>query len=114
MRDLAGCDVSGYRPLREAVADYLRRSRGVNCVTEQVVIVSGVQEALATIARLLVNPGERVLMEDPGYTGALRAFAAAGARVGSVPVDSDGMTIPRRTDAPRSSTSPRRTSSRWA
>ncbi|HTM30830.1 MAG TPA: PLP-dependent aminotransferase family protein [Vicinamibacterales bacterium] len=101
MRDLAGCDVSGYRPLREAVADYLRRSRGVNCVTEQVVIVSGVQEALATIARLLVDPGERVLMEDPGYTGALRAFAAAGARVESVPVDSDGMTIPRRTGGPR-------------
>jgi GntR family transcriptional regulator/MocR family aminotransferase len=101
MRDLAGCDVSGYRPLRDAVADYLRRSRGVNCVTEQVVVVSGVQEALATIARLLVNPGERVLMEDPGYTGALRAFAAAGARVGFVPVDDAGMTVPRRPGAPR-------------
>jgi len=101
MRDLTGCDVSGYWPLREAVADYLRRSRAVNCATEQVVIVSGVQDALATIARLLVDPGERVLMEDPGYTGARRAFAAAGARVGCVPVDGDGMTIPRRSGVPR-------------
>jgi GntR family transcriptional regulator/MocR family aminotransferase len=101
MRDLTGCDVSGYPPLREAVADYLRRARGVHCATEQVVIVSGVQEALATIARLLVNPGERVLMEDPGYPGALRAFAAAGARVGFVPVDNDGMKIPPRSGAPR-------------
>jgi GntR family transcriptional regulator / MocR family aminotransferase len=101
LRDLTGCDVSGYRPLREAVADYLRRSRGVNCDTEQVVILSGVQEALATLARLLVNPGERVLMEDPGYTGALRAFTAAGARVGFVPVDHAGMTIPPRSGAPR-------------
>ena len=101
MRDLTGCDVLGYPPLREAVADYLRRARGVNCTSEQVVIVTGVQEALATIARLLVNPGERVLMEDPGYTGALRAFAAAGARVGFVPVDDDGMKIPPRSGAPR-------------
>ncbi|HVG83932.1 MAG TPA: aminotransferase class I/II-fold pyridoxal phosphate-dependent enzyme, partial [Vicinamibacterales bacterium] len=101
IRDLTGCDVSGYRPLREVVADYLRRSRGVNCVTEQVVIVSGVQEALAMVARLLVSPGERVLMEEPGYPGALRAFAAAGARVGFVPVDHAGMTIPPQSGAPR-------------
>jgi GntR family transcriptional regulator/MocR family aminotransferase len=101
IRDLTGCDVSGYRPLREAVADYLRRSRGVSCVTEQVVIVSGVREALAMVARILVSPGERVLMEEPGYPGALRAFAAAGARVGFVPVDHAGMTIPSRSGAPR-------------
>lgn len=101
MRDLNGCDVLGYRPLREAVADYLRRSRGVNCVTDQVVIVSGVQDALATAARLLVNPGERVLMEDPGYPGAFRAFSAAGARVGFVAVDDGGMKIPARSSSPR-------------
>ena len=73
----------------------------MNCVTEQVVIVSGVQEALAMVARLLVSPGERVLMEEPGNPGALRAFAAAGARVGFVPVDHAGMTIPPRSGAPR-------------
>jgi GntR family transcriptional regulator/MocR family aminotransferase len=101
LRDLTGGDVSGYRPLREAVADYLRRSRGVNCAAEQVVILSGVQEALAMLARLLVNPGDRVLMEDPGYTGALRAFTAAGARVGFVPVDQAGITLPSRSGAPR-------------
>ena len=53
------------------------------------------------VARLLVSPGERVLMEEPGYPGAFRAFAAAGARVGFVPVDHSGMTIPSRSGAPR-------------
>src|SRR4029077_1477111 len=59
MNFLLGCHALGYQPLREAVADYLRRSRGVNCVTEQIVIVSGVQEALDLVARMFVNPGDR-------------------------------------------------------
>jgi GntR family transcriptional regulator/MocR family aminotransferase len=101
VRDLTSCGVLGYEPLREVVADYLRRSRGVVCTTEQVVIVSGVQEAVATATRLLVGPGDRAIMETPGYTGALRAFTAAGARVQFVPVDADGMCVPARTHAVR-------------
>ena len=68
---LLGCDLLGYRPLREAIADYLRTSRGVRCSFEQVAIVSGVQEALDLVARLFLNPGDRLCMENPGYVGAL-------------------------------------------
>jgi GntR family transcriptional regulator / MocR family aminotransferase len=91
---LLGCGPMGYRPLQEAVADYLNASRGVRCAGEQVAIVSGVQEALDLVARLFLNPGDRVCMEDPGYTGARLAFEAAGAKVAGVPVDVEGMEVP--------------------
>jgi GntR family transcriptional regulator/MocR family aminotransferase len=65
MNLLLGCDAMGYKPLREAVASYLSTSRGVHCVPEQVAIVSGVQEALDLVTRLLLNPGDRVCMENP-------------------------------------------------
>src|SRR6202162_6189184 len=88
---LLGCEALGYYPLREAVADYLRTSRGVNCDPEQMAIVAGVQEALDLTARLLLNPGDRVCMEDPGYPGAALAFEAFGAKIRSIPVDNEGM-----------------------
>ncbi len=90
---LLGCDPLGYRPLREAVADYLGASRGVKCVPEQVAIVSGVQEALDLAARLFLNPGDRVCMEDPGYPGAAIAFEAVGAKVSAARVDDEGMEL---------------------
>ncbi|HEV2843749.1 MAG TPA: PLP-dependent aminotransferase family protein, partial [Thermoanaerobaculia bacterium] len=90
---LLGCESMGYRPLREAVADYLRTSRGVNCVCEQVLIVSGAQEALDLAARIFLNPGDRVGMEDPGYPGAAGVFEAAGAKISAIPVDDEGMAL---------------------
>ena len=93
MNFLLGCHPMGYQPLREAVADYLRSSRGVNCVPEQVVIVSGVQEALDLVARMFVNPGDRVCMENPGYPGAALVFGAIGAKVCTVRVDDEGMEL---------------------
>jgi GntR family transcriptional regulator/MocR family aminotransferase len=91
---LLGCEALGYYPLREAVADYLRTSRGVNCDAEQVAIIAGVQEALDLTARLLLNPGNRVCMENPGYPGAAMAFEAVGAKVSAVRVDDQGMELP--------------------
>ncbi|MGA7221609.1 MAG: PLP-dependent aminotransferase family protein [Candidatus Acidiferrales bacterium] len=90
---LLGCDPLGFRPLREAVADYLSASRGVKCVAEQVAIVSGVQEALDLVARLFLNPGDRVCMEDPGYPGAAIAFEAVGAKISAARVDDEGMEL---------------------
>jgi GntR family transcriptional regulator / MocR family aminotransferase len=90
---LLGCDPLGYRPLREAVADYLGASRGVKCVPEQVAIVSGVQEALDLTARLFLNPGDRVCLEDPGYPGAKIAFEAVGAKISAARVDDEGMEL---------------------
>ncbi|HZQ67738.1 MAG TPA: PLP-dependent aminotransferase family protein [Terriglobales bacterium] len=90
---LAGGDALGYRPLREAVAGYLNTSRGVKCAPEQVLIISGVQEALDRAAHLLLNAGDPVWMEDPGYPGAANAFRAVGAKVCPVPVDAEGLQL---------------------
>jgi GntR family transcriptional regulator/MocR family aminotransferase len=91
MHLLLGCDPMGYAPLRDAVADYLTTSRGVKCGPEQIAIVSGVQEALDLTSRLLLNPGDCVCMEDPGYPGARMVFEAVGAKVSAVPLGPEGM-----------------------
>lgn len=91
---LLGAPPMGHQPLREAVADYLRTSRGVNCLPEQIAIVSGVQEALDLVARLFIDPGDRVCLEEPGYTGAALVFEAFGAQLSAVPLDSEGMAVP--------------------
>jgi len=92
---LLGTSPMGYGPLREAVADYVRTARGVQCTADQIAIVSGVQEALDLVTRLFVDPLDRVCMEDPGYPGAALAFEARGARVVGLSVDDEGMTVPR-------------------
>ncbi len=92
--DLSGCVTFGFSPLRAAVADYLTSARGVKCVPAQVVINSGVQESLDLVTRLLIDPRERVCMEDPGYIGAALAFEAAGARISALRVDGEGMIVP--------------------
>jgi GntR family transcriptional regulator/MocR family aminotransferase len=92
---LAGGEALGYRPLRQAVADYLNSSRGVKCTADQVLILSGAQEALDRTARILLNPGESVWMEEPGYPGAAVVFRAVGARICPVPVDAEGMDLDR-------------------
>jgi GntR family transcriptional regulator/MocR family aminotransferase len=89
-RSLLGCEAQGYLPLRQAVAQYAHTSRGVNCTAEQIVIVSGIQEGLDLTTRMLVNAGDKVLMEDPGYQGAYAIFQAAGARLVSARLDGDG------------------------
>jgi len=92
---LAGGETLGYRPLREAVAEYLNTSRGVKCATEQVLIVSGAQEGLDRTARLLLNPGEAAWMEEPGYPGAAAVLRAVGAKICSVPLDAEGLDVER-------------------
>jgi len=91
---LTGCDSLGYQPLRNAVADYLNASRGVKCVADQVAIVSGVQEALDLVARLFLNPGDRVCMENPGYPGAALTFESVGAKICPLNLDQHGMKLP--------------------
>ena len=92
-RNLMGCDPLGYMPLRHAVTEYLTRARGVRCVPEQVAIVSGVQEALDLASRLLLKPGDRVCVENPGYPGAVLAFQAFGARIFAAGVDDEGAKV---------------------
>jgi GntR family transcriptional regulator/MocR family aminotransferase len=90
---LLGCDALGYLPLRQAVAEYLSTSRGVNCIADHIAIVSGAQEALDLVARLFVNPGDRVCMENPGYIGATAVFQSLGAKISYVPLDDEGMRL---------------------
>ena len=89
---LAG-DVMGYRPLREAIAGHLGSTRGVVCHADQVMVVSGTQQALDLIARITLDPGDEVWMEDPGYPGATAIFRAAGAKLVPIPVDAKGMKV---------------------
>src|SRR3984885_3479474 len=86
-------DPRGYRPLRDAIAEYLRTSRGVRCNAEQVVLVSGIQQALDLLARLLLKKSDPIWMEDPGYFGARMAFDNVGARIISVPVNEEGLSV---------------------
>jgi GntR family transcriptional regulator/MocR family aminotransferase len=85
--------VAGFQPLRQALADYLGRLRGVRCTPEQIVIVSGAQQALDILARLLLARGDEVLVETPGYTAAYHLFQTHGARLTAVPVDDHGFPV---------------------
>jgi GntR family transcriptional regulator / MocR family aminotransferase len=88
-------DVRGYKPLRQAIAEYLGSSRGIACAADQITIVSGVQQALDLLARLLLSAHDPVWMEEPGYFGARIAFENAGARIVPVPVDAEGIVVTR-------------------
>lgn len=88
-------DTKGLLSLREAIAGYLARSRAVNCSADGVLIVNGSQQALDLCARLLLDPGDVVALEDPSYPGAREAFSAQGAKVMAIPVDSEGIVVSR-------------------
>ena len=84
---------AGFHPLRQALADYLERLRGVHCQTEQIVIVSGAQQALDILSRLLLKNKDEVLVETPGYAAAYQLFRAHGADLVSVPVTTQGFPV---------------------
>ena len=86
-------DSAGYMPLRNAIASYLTTMRGVRCVAEQIIIVSGSQHALEMTTKLLLNPGDSAWIEDPGFLGARAAFNSACAKITPVPIDAEGMNI---------------------
>ncbi|WNG51446.1 PLP-dependent aminotransferase family protein [Archangium minus] len=86
-------ETAGWRPLREAVAAHVGTSRGVRCDWRQVLIVTSTQQALDLVARLLLEEGDAVWMEEPGYLGARTAFSATGARLIPVPVDEEGLRV---------------------
>jgi GntR family transcriptional regulator / MocR family aminotransferase len=84
-------DAVGFLPLRKAIAEYLGRRRGVLCTEKDIVIVGGTQQAVTLAARVLLDEGDLVGMEDPHYLYALQALKAHGARIISIPVDADGI-----------------------
>ncbi len=84
----------GLDELRRNVADYLRDSRGVRCQWNEVAITNGSQQALFLLAHLMLRPSELVYMEDPGYSGASKAWRNAGATIVPAPIDAEGITLP--------------------
>jgi GntR family transcriptional regulator/MocR family aminotransferase len=92
-REFAYGDPQGYRPLREAIAEHLETSRGARCTPDQVIIVSGSQQALDLAGRVLLDPGDAVWIEDPGYIAARAALRGAGAELVPVPVDGEGLRV---------------------
>jgi GntR family transcriptional regulator/MocR family aminotransferase len=83
----------GYPPLRDAIAQYVAAARAVKCEAQQIIIVSGAQQALDLASRLLLDPGEEAWMEEPGYGGARAALLAAGVKPVAVPVDESGLDV---------------------
>jgi 2-aminoadipate transaminase len=80
----------GYRPLREMIARHTARF-GLHTSPESVLITSGSQQALDLLGKVFINPGDRILVEEPTYLGALQAWNAYGAEYVTVPVDEGGM-----------------------
>jgi GntR family transcriptional regulator/MocR family aminotransferase len=87
--------------LRLAIARYLGFNRAVVCNWDEVIVTQGAQHALDLITRITVRPGDVAVLEDPGYPPALACFAAAGAKVVSVPVDADGLIVHKLPDNAR-------------
>jgi GntR family transcriptional regulator / MocR family aminotransferase len=84
---------AGYEPLRQALAQYLKIARGVTADAAQMVMVTGVEQAIYLLTRLLIDPGDQVWMEEPGFPAAAQAFRAAGAEVIPIPVDQHGLNV---------------------
>lgn len=90
----------GYQPLREMIARHIIRY-GIHATADNVLITSGSQQALDLIGKLLINPGDRILVEAPTYLGALQAFNVFGAEYVSVPTDMNGLQTAHLEDALR-------------
>jgi len=92
-REMAYGDPMGLPALREALAAHLHTFRSVSCRPEQIMIVSGSQQALALSAHALLRSGDPVWLEEPGYPGARDALRLASARIVPVPVDREGLDV---------------------
>jgi GntR family transcriptional regulator/MocR family aminotransferase len=85
---------AGQPSLRKMIAAFISHSRAVSCTADQIFVCSGAQQAYVLLAQLFIKPGETyVAMESPGYPMARRAFAAVGARIFDIPVDSEGLMV---------------------
>jgi GntR family transcriptional regulator / MocR family aminotransferase len=91
IRDLDYGPVEGLPALREAIAEYASRARAIACTPDQILVVNGSQQALDLAARVLVDPGDVVLMEEPHYRGARTVMRAAGAKIETIAVDEHGL-----------------------
>ncbi|MEX3776729.1 PLP-dependent aminotransferase family protein [Pseudomonas sp. MYb118] len=90
---LSSRPAQGLLALRQAIVEHLAIARGVATSADNIVIVSSVQQALDICLRLIINPGDSVWMENPGYPGARQIMQGVGANIVDVPVDGSGMDV---------------------
>jgi GntR family transcriptional regulator/MocR family aminotransferase len=81
--------------LRDAIAHWISRSRGLDAIADQIVVTSGAQQAIDLITRMFVRPGDIVAVEEPGYAPVRQLCAAVGADIRPVPVDAEGLVVER-------------------
>lgn len=93
VRDAGYRDPAGHAGLREAIARYAGISRSVRAHPEDVLITQGAQQAIDLVGRVLIEPGDRVAVEEPGYPPVRHLFRSLGARVAGVPVDGEGLDV---------------------
>jgi len=93
--------VEGLAALRTAIAGHAAFSRGIVCTAEQVLVTAGAQQALSLLGLTLLEPGDTVVVEEPGYPMARQLYASQGASVVGVPVDAEGMQVAQIPDGTR-------------
>jgi GntR family transcriptional regulator/MocR family aminotransferase len=86
-------DTLGLRSLREAIARYIARSRGVRCEADQIIIVSTTLQAIELVTRVLIEPGDKVILENPGCLDIHQLFLTQGAQLCPIPVDDSGILV---------------------
>jgi GntR family transcriptional regulator/MocR family aminotransferase len=86
---------AGSQALRKAIADHIAVSRSVNVLPDDLIITNGTQQALDIVTRTLIEPGDVIALEDPGYTPAVQLFRSLRAQVVGVPVDHEGLVVDR-------------------
>ena len=93
-------DPQGTEPLRRAIADYVNLERGARATAERVLVLTSSQQAMSLCANMLLDPGDRIFIEDPAYYGARKAFDAAGLDCVPVAVDRQGIVVEQMTAEP--------------
>lgn len=94
-------DPQGAEPLRRAIADYVNLERGARATADRVLVLTSSQQAMTLCANMLLDPGERIFIEDPAYYGARKAFDAAGLDCVPIRVDRQGILVEPILDDPR-------------
>jgi GntR family transcriptional regulator/MocR family aminotransferase len=89
----AAPETLGQYKLRVEIASYLARTKGLNCQPEQVIVFQGAQQALTYIARILIDSGDKVIVENPGYGGARDSLTDRGATLLPIDIDADGIRV---------------------
>ncbi|ROR07846.1 PLP-dependent aminotransferase family protein [Erwinia sp. JUb26] len=83
----------GCLQLQQALAEYLRVIRSVNCTPEQILVTAGTHQALDLLAKMLCDPGDRAWIEEPGYWGIRNVLAVNGIELQPLPVDDEGLML---------------------